>query len=602
MNPLQFAEIVDVRGIKVRAEVYTKKNTTMLIHYGEIVKNVSVGSYVKIVKGFTQIIGIVEGEYVNDRNNNEDDFISTEESFKRVIEIKILGTLDGEEFKRGITDMPLLYNPVFILSPKEFKVLFRQDSKSGEVSIGCLVNDESIRVNLDVNGVMNGHIGIFGNTGSGKSNTLTKLYKEVFILGESFPNFKTSSRFVFIDFNGEYINDSLSLNKKITYINTSVPDGEGKIDIRRDKLFRADMLSIILEATEKTQKPFIERCLKFNERQFDDIFTDAQTIIDNLGVLLFENKESIGDLQKYFNDLMKYLLHDDYNSYFNKYRFVKNPAINSLYTNETQSLYDIESTKKLLRNDLFNSFEQIDFNFSYQEKMMLSFNYKFLEEVGKGYINREHIAPLMKRLDRMFNLIKKVFNVIDEEPSNSNPINIINLKKANLEAKKIIPLIVCKSEYENHVKNNDYTHNRILNIVIDEAHNILSTQSDRESKEWKDYRIEVFEEIVKEGRKFGVFLTVASQRPSDISTTIISQLNHYFIHRLMNQEDLNRISKTVTFLDKNSFEMIPSLPPGGCILTGSTINFPILVQVDRLKKNERPNSDDYDIVSIWKGE
>ena len=65
--------------------------------------------------------------------------------------------------------------------------------------------------------------------------------------------------------------------------------------------------------------------------------------------------------------------------------------------------------------------------------------------------------------------------------------------------------------------------NSSLNIIIDEAHNILSYASQRESETWKDYRLETFEEIIKEGRKFGVFLTIASQRPSDISSTIISQ-------------------------------------------------------------------------------
>ena len=77
-----------------------------------------------------------------------------------------------------------------------------------------------------------------------------------------------------------------------------------------------------------------------------------------------------------------------------------------------------------------------------------------------------------------------------------------------------------------------------LNLIIDEAHNILSEESQRESEQWKDYRLETFEEIIKEGRKFGVFLTLASQRPVDISPTIISQLHNYFLHRLINEQDI----------------------------------------------------------------
>ena len=94
------------------------------------------------------------------------------------------------------------------------------------------------------------------------------------------------------------------------------------------------------------------------------------------------------------------------------------------------------------------------------------------------------------------------------------------------------------------------TNARYLNLIIDEAHNILSLESSRESEAWRDYRLETFEEIVKEGRKFGVFLTLASQRPHDISPTIISQLHNYFLHRLVNNLDVLAIEKAVSYLDR----------------------------------------------------
>ncbi|WP_432490503.1 hypothetical protein, partial [Flavonifractor plautii] len=89
--------------------------------------------------------------------------------------------------------------------------------------------------------------------------------------------------------------------------------------------------------------------------------------------------------------------------------------------------------------------------------------------------------------------------------------------------RKVIPMLLCKHLYDQK-KENDPTNARYLNLIVDEAHNILSLESSRESEAWRDYRLETFEEIVKEGRKFGVFLTLASQRPHDISPTIISQL------------------------------------------------------------------------------
>lgn len=86
--------------------------------------------------------------------------------------------------------------------------------------------------------------------------------------------------------------------------------------------------------------------------------------------------------------------------------------------------------------------------------------------------------------------------------------------------------------------------NKTFHLIIDEAHNILSMQSTRELETWKDYRLELFEEIIKEGRKFGFYLTLSSQRPADISPTIMSQIHNFFIHRLVNDRDLLLLEHT----------------------------------------------------------
>ena len=138
-----------------------------------------------------------------------------------------------------------------------------------------------------------------------------------------------------------------------------------------------------------------------------------------------------------------------------------------------------------------------------------------------------------------------------------------------------------------------------LNIIIDEAHNILSYDSTRESQDWKDFRLETFEEIIKEGRKFGVYLTIASQRPSDISATIISQLHNYLIHRLINNRDLEMVEKAIAYLDKISIESLPILPAGACVLSGIVADLPLILQVDRLSEEEQPESQTIALTESW---
>src|SRR5690554_1946839 len=164
--------------------------------------------------------------------------------------------------------------------------------------------------------------------------------------------------------------------------------------------------------------------------------------------------------------------------------------------------------------------------------------------------------------------------------------------------RKIIPLIIAKEYYEKHKKENS-TRKKYLNIIIDEAHNILSSSSNRESETWKDYRLETFEEIIKEGRKFGVFLTIASQRPSDISSTIISQLHNYFLHRLINNKDIEAVERTVSYLDRVSFDTLPILPTGSCILAGLSAKLPVILKMHPLEEKYQPNSKTIKPTDFW---
>jgi len=212
------------------------------------------------------------------------------------------------------------------------------------------------------------------------------------------------------------------------------------------------------------------------------------------------------------------------------------------------------------------------------------------------YTNMEFISPLIKRLRRI-SFLEKVIEITDDM-SEQKVLNIISLKDVNQEMKKILPLIISKYLYDN--KKDKLEKEKYLNIIIDEAHNILSPISNRESEQWKEYRLETFEEIIKEGRKFGVFLTVASQRPSDISSTIISQLHNYFLHRLINNKDIEAIERTVSYLDKVSFEYLSILPTGTCIFAGLAAQIPIILEIDKIDNKYEPKNSTIKLTENWK--
>lgn len=222
---------------------------------------------------------------------------------------------------------------------------------------------------------------------------------------------------------------------------------------------------------------------------------------------------------------------------------------------------------------------------------------QYYSDIISGFANREHLGPMIKRLGSRVPSIKKLIAVSDELLA-AAPLTVVSLRDVNLEMRKVIPMIVCKQMYDLK-KETDPGGERHLNLIIDEAHNILSMQSSRESDAWRDYRLETFEEIVKEGRKFGVFLTIASQRPHDISETIISQLHNYFLHRLVNSLDIQAVEKAVAYLDAVSFESLPILATGTCVVAGVSAQVPVIVKIGMLPTEAAPNSATMSITGAW---
>ena len=223
-------------------------------------------------------------------------------------------------------------------------------------------------------------------------------------------------------------------------------------------------------------------------------------------------------------------------------------------------------------------------------------------DLSRHTIQYDHISPLIHRIEARSKDLDKVL-LIDhfQEEVNIFPdknINVISLKHVNKDIKMLIPMLIAKISYNLHRTQSEQ--DSIFNLIIDEAHNILSEKTTTESEKWKDYRLDVFEEIVKEGRKFGYYLTIASQRPADISPTIVSQIHNYFIHRLVNDNDLRLLDRTMTSLDYISKSSIPNLSAGQAIITGVSFDLPVIAQIDKLPKDEAPNSSNSELERIWK--
>lgn len=253
--------------------------------------------------------------------------------------------------------------------------------------------------------------------------------------------------------------------------------------------------------------------------------------------------------------------------------------------------------------DLYKNVDSYEFSNNVISKLMDFLYLQIVYDIYNNKAQNEHISHAINKLKSKQKDIEKVFDTSTQQNSifnSSSNFVTINLNDVNIEMKKTIPMLVVKKLYEEQKEKYKQTNTTYLNIIVDEAHNILSHNSNRESETWKDYRLETFEEIIKEGRKFGVFLTIASQRPSDISSTIISQLHNYFLHRLINNKDIEAVEKTISYLDKVSFESLPILPTGSCIFAGLAAQVPIMVDIGKINKVHEPKSDTIKLTENWR--
>lgn len=610
-------KVISVDGRTIKIKVDKTKNTSHLLYKGELLKNIAVGGYIKIVKGFTKIVGKVEGEFITeDKQFEKRHYGSDRDKINRILSVSLLGFFNGATFERGIKELPLIDNECFLLRKKEFDQVHNFIRKGdAPLTIGSLSLEKGQEISVGVNGLFASHIGIFGNTGSGKSYTLAKIYRELFEKYKAHEKFKANAKFFLIDFNGEYVSSEpeeadiiVDRELKNTFQLSTRSNNGDKFPVTLETLIEPDFWVVFLEATEKTQSPFLRRAVNndFIAAKLEDdaelkglirrmifaITTEGDRDLEKTVVinLLKEVSDALGGNTTIGALINDYNANLKYNSTLHNFYYQAGPT--RIYCSEEKFKTEIVGAKVERLTINTAQITSID-------KIRLQIVFQYYDDIIRGFANKEHLSPLIKRLDKRIDDLKRVLEIKeDSDISNGKNIVIVSLRDVNMQMRKILPLLFCKKLYSDKKAENNDQH--YLNIIIDEAHNILSEHSERESEQWKDYRLETFEEIIKEGRKFGVFLTIASQRPADISPTIISQLHNYFLHRLINNEDIKAVEKTISYLDKVSFEYLPILPTGTCIVAGLLANIPVVIDIGKIEPSKHePKNKTITLTDKW---
>ena len=588
---IRVGEVIAVQGTKVVLKIDEQSSKETLFHGGDKYKGVSIREYLSIQRGFRDIICMVEGEYLDE---SRVDTVDGKVTFIRKVEARPIGFFDQSGFTQGIKFLPMIQDAAYLLPESCIRSIFDRKADSS-FKIGQMLKEE-IAVGLPWKKLFNSHIGIFGNTGSGKSNTLTKLYTVLF--EKKLANIAGKSRFVILDFNGEYVGGQLApaVHKKVYQLSTQEQPGGAnagdRFPLAPSEFWDLETLSLLFQATQNTQRPFLSRVLTGKAR-----FDHQAGSLDTYAKSKFRQAFCAGEVRPATLDLMRMVARrinhqalDDLLRQVNWHQRAGRFTRNGVYFDTEGEDYDdhIAPTVDAIDTSGLDDFDQL----------IVRVNLQLMSDLNAGYVQFEHIQPLLKRVESSLKNMRRVLSIANTDEE-EKVLTVISLRRCNNEIKKVLPLLFAKHFYNAHKATVATPPNRTVHLIVDEAHNILSEQSARESESWKDYRLELFEEIIKEGRKFGMFVTIASQRPADISPTIVSQLHNFFIHRLVNDRDLFLVDNTISTLDALSRSLIPGLSQGCCVVTGTAFELPMVIQVDRLPNDKQPASEDVDLEVLW---
>lgn len=619
--PLEVGSVIEVRGTRVKVQMYSDLNHTSFNYEGEIINNISVNSFVIIKKGFLYLVGKIDAEYIEDLLNpkklQEKDYRFSKGTISRILEVQIVGYLDNKRFDNSVKHLPMIGNLVYVPRKQDIIDIYA-GSRTANVqstdltfSIGNSIH-ENIPVDFSINSFFASHIGIFGNTGSGKSNTIAKLYYELFkTIGANKIGMK--SAFHLFDFNGEYAHRGVFglEDSDISIINLSTisDNNEDKLKISSEYFYSPEILSVLFSATEQTQKPFIKRLLSRMEYANENGWG-----IQNWLPYLFAKSlvHSSREVFEYIKEIIDYLSKDwegqEHDRFLERIRSIQwHTQSNYFFINGLAHFNTVDDVKQTYK--VQSGYEYLVYWCSELDNMDIGwcdyfiFNAKL--QLASDMLNRyaqfDHINPLIHRIESKVKELEQIIEITEDTITQSSLITIYSFRECSVDIKKVMPSLIAKMLFDNHKKQTHQNNiDKTVHLIIDEAHNILSSQIVNKETGWHSYRLELFEEIIKEGRKFGFFLTISSQRPYDISPTIISQVHNYFIHRLVNDKDLDMIDNTIPTLDRVSKNAIPTLSSGTCIVSGTALTMPILLQVEQVhEKANRPSSDNVNLCDLW---
>lgn len=562
------------RVTSITADVFTielhhRLNHFTTVGFDDIHYLAQIGSFVMIplLSDYivTEIVELSEKDPTNRspiQEENTNRFTKTTST--KYLKVVPLGTLPKDikkEFCAGISAFPSLYTEALYILDKELDRIFnvkdegQQEEAKKYITIGTSTVFEKYDIKIRLDDYFGRHSAILGNTGSGKSCTMAAVLQSLF---EKKPQ---NATFIIFDVHGEYkqaFGDSSIISYK--RIKSSQEDKEDNIFTLPPHFLSFEEWVSLLRPSEGVQKPVLRQALKlahlFNEKIKDNTSSTKTTIEHRIKAKYpsTNNKDN-----KDNKDIIK--------NFLNLHKISEEPFNLNDLEKSLESYIDYTDSQS--SNPVHRKFTE-----SNCTTMMTR-----LESI----ISRKDFSflTLQNDQDKSEKFIKDLLGFTDENKK-QHQIIILDLQEASDEALGLISAVLARLVFE-WIRNKK---DRFpIHFILDEAHRYIPEKfsfnfnNDSSPQGTHIHTYDTLERLAKEGRKYGIFLQVISQRPSELSKTVLSQCSNFIIHKIQNPDDLRYIRQMTPYISESITKRLPSLPQRHALVFGNAINLPVTVKI-----------------------
>lgn len=555
-------------------------------------------------------------------------------------------------FRRGADAFPSIGAGVLLPTDKQLRSIVESGERR-RIQIGTSPLAGNAQVCIDPDRLFGRHLAVLGNTGSGKSCSVAGLIRWSLEEAQSKGTAKPNARFIILDPNGEYSRafaaGTSSVKARIFKADPKTENGELLLQVPLWFWNSAEWCSF-MQASSRAQRPLLKRALREVKAGRVDILESSQEE-KKLGLRRFLSSTMIG-IQKDLRagviktDETKFgcrlkAIYTDLEEKKDKFPECNLETIQGAIEEAIKSTFNFFDTKEGKRVEFYRAFTEaqvtniiealkvavnglggIIYQEGPDEDMPIPFNGTDFADHLQILAEQEGVSQYLEFLvarirtflsdSRMKSVIGDSGSVtlegwladyIGNDETADKCVTIIDLSLVPTEVIHTVTAVVARMIFEalqRYRRQNAVPLPTV--VVMEEAHTFIKRyKEDIENQDAASICCQVFERIAREGRKFGLGLVLSSQRPSELSQTVLSQCNSFLLHRISNDRDQELVHRLVPDNLKGLLRELPSLPSQNAILLGWASELPVLVKMNDLPKSQQPHSDDPDFWSVWIG-